>query len=420
MLAREVDVAIIGAGPYGLSISAHLAGSGVSFRVFGDPMRSWLDMARGMYLKSFGFATRVYTPQGSMSFVDYCRARGLESHEPCAIADFARYGIWLQRQVVPEVEQVEVTGVAADGRRGFRVTLASGESLGARRVVVAVGLKYFARLPVALAGLPPTLVSHTWQRDDYTSLAGKDVCVIGAGQSALEAAALLKEGGARPQLLVRQARVLFLGRMPAERSLWERFRAPLSGLGPGMKSWLLETFPAAMHYAPRDLRLNLVRRHLGPSGAWWLRDRVEGHLPIHTRCVVREAVARGGRVLLRVHEEGQGEREIQADHVVAGSGFEVDVDRLLFLDPGLRARIRRIEKAPALNRRFESSVAGLFFVGPAAANSFGPLLRFVAGAAYVAPTVARHLARRGSVPAKHLGQGPHSGQELRGGMHEPR
>jgi cation diffusion facilitator CzcD-associated flavoprotein CzcO len=411
MPAREVDVAIIGAGPYGLSIAAHLSGNGVSFRVFGDPMRSWLDMARGMYLKSFGFATRVYTPQGSMSFVEYCRDRGLEWHEPCAIADFARYGIWLQKQVVPEVEQVEVTGVAtADDRRGFHVTLASGEPLLARQVVVAVGLKYFPRLPEALAGLPPTLVSHTSQHDDYAWLAGKDVCVIGAGQSALEAAALLKQGGARPHLLVRQSRVLFLGRMSANRSLWERLRAPQSGLGPGMKSWLLETFPAAMHYAPRNLRLNLVRRHLGPSGAWWLRDRVEGQLPIHTRCVVREAVARGDRVLLRVHDEGQGEREIEADHVVAGSGFEVDVDRLTFLAPELRARIRRIEKAPALNRRFESSVAGLFFVGPAAANSFGPLLRFVAGAAYVAPTVARHLTRRGSVPAQHPGQGPHPRQ----------
>jgi len=35
---------------------------------------------------------------------------------------------------------------------------------------------------------------------------------------------------------------------------------------------------------------------------------------------------------------------------------------------------------------------GLYFIGPSSAFSFGPMFRFVAGAAYAVPVAARHLA----------------------------
>jgi hypothetical protein len=390
---RDIDVVIVGAGPYGLSLAAFLRDNGGRFRIFGRPMRSWLQMPDGMFLKSFGFATNVYTPGGRLSFVEYCRERGLETFEPCAIADFARYGLWAQSQAVPELEQEDVIGIAAAPGGGFLATLASGETVHARRVVVAVGLTYFARRPAVLEGLPSALASHTSDHREFAGFAGRDVCVLGAGQSALEAAALLREQGARPRLLVRAPSVRFAGRMATERTLLERLRAPQSGLGPGQKSWLLEKFPAALHYAPQTLRLNVLRTHLGPSGTWWLRDRVVDKMPIDTGCRVLGASARSGRLALRVASARDGEREIETDHVVAGTGYEPDVDRLPFLDAGLRARIRRVERAPALSRHFESSVPGLYFMGLASAPSFGPLFRFVVGAEYAAPALARHLAR---------------------------
>lgn len=396
MASGSTDVAIVGAGPYGLSLAAHLRQRGVAFRIFGEPMKFWFEMRKGMYLKSFGFATNVYVPDGKLSFVEYCRERGLEEREPCAIADFARYGVWVQEQAVPELERAEVTRVAAD-QDGFRLTLSTGEVVRARQVVVAVGLRYFARMPEGLAGLPASVASHTSQHHEFARFAGQDVCVVGAGQSALEAAGALREHGARPRLLVRGSVVRFSSKTPIERPVWQRLRAPTSGLGPGLKSWLLETFPPALHYAPAEMRLRLVRRHLSPEGAWWVRDRVEGKIPIHTGCTILGSGLRGDRVVLQVVEAGKGEREIEADHVIAGTGFEVDVDRLQLLDEGLRGRIRRIERAPALNRHFESSVPGLFFVGAASVMSFGPLFRFVVGASYAAPRVARHLARQGGV-----------------------
>jgi cation diffusion facilitator CzcD-associated flavoprotein CzcO len=55
-----IETAIIGAGPYGLSIAAHFRSRGISFRVFGRPMDSWLrHMPKGMHLKSDGFASNL-------------------------------------------------------------------------------------------------------------------------------------------------------------------------------------------------------------------------------------------------------------------------------------------------------------------------------------------------------------------------
>lgn len=396
MRSRVVDVAIVGAGPYGLSLAAHLKAGGVSFRIFGEPMRTWLDMPQGMYLKSLGFATNVYTPNGRLGFVAYSEERGLETSEPCAIADFARYGIWVQKWEVPELERTNVTGISHTGSL-FKLTLANGETVCATKVVIAVGVNHFARMPSELAALPRALASHTSHHSDYANFSGKDVCIVGAGQSAFEAARLLQDAGARPQLLVREGAIEFSGKMPAHRGLWQRVRRPHSGLGPGLKNWVLETFPLLVHFLPDRWRLPFVKAHLGPQGAWWLRDRIEGKVPIATGCSLVAAAPHEGRLSLLVRAADGSQRTIVCDHVIAGTGFEVDIDRLAFIDADLRGRIRRLERAPALDYRFRSSVPGLYFVGFASSPSFGPLFRFVAGAAYTSRALSRELARESRV-----------------------
>jgi NADPH-dependent 2,4-dienoyl-CoA reductase/sulfur reductase-like enzyme len=390
MALHPLDVAIAGAGPYGLAIASHLRCLNVAFRVFGEPMRFWLDMPKGLFLKSFGFATTIANPHG-LRYDEWCRERGLQTLEPCSMESFAEYGLSVQRTLVPEVESQEVVHVAQDGGL-FRLTLSGGERLLARRVVVAVGLRYFQRLPPALRSLPAELASHTAQHGNYQRFRDKDVCVIGAGQSALEAATLLREAGARPRLLVRGDGPVFHTKTPLERNLVERLRAPITVLGAGRMHWVLQHFPMLMHYVPERFRVPFTRGYLGPAGAWWLRERFEPHVPVHRRCAVVSARAANGGVVLTVREDGV-EREIQADHVVAGTGFEVDVDRLSFLSEDLRARVARVELAPRLDRHFQSSVPGLYFVGVLSMFSFGPLFRFVAGTAVSAPRVARHLAR---------------------------
>jgi hypothetical protein len=77
----------------------------------------------------------------------------------------------------------------------------------------------------------------------------------------------------------------------------------------------------------------------------------------------------------------------------------VDIDRLTFIADELCRNIRRLERGPALDRHFQSSVAGLYFVGFASSPSFGPLFRFVAGAAFTSRSLSRTLALSGGVRA---------------------
>ncbi len=388
----SIDVAIIGAGPYGLSLATQLSRRGVEHRIFGPPMHAWRSMSPGMYLKSLGFATSIPTPQPHFTLPEYCRARRLEDYEPIEIATFAQYGVWVQQSLVPYVEETAVTELKRQGD-GFVVTLDTGESVRTRRVVVAVGLTYFETIPEAFGALPGDLVSHTAQHGDFSPFSGRDVTVIGAGQSALQAAALLHEHGAQVRIVARhEVHWGWRGPREWERSLVDRVRVPISVLGHGRENWVLQHIPMLMHHLPDDRRVPFTRTHLGPGGAWWLRERVEGKFPIHERSAVLSATATGGKVRLRVREDGSGECDILTDHVIAGTGYEVDVDRIGFMNPDLAREVRRIERAPRLSRHFESSVRGLYFIGPASAFSFGPLFRFVAGAAYATPVVARHLA----------------------------
>ena len=223
------------------------------------------------------------------------------------------------------------------------------------------------------------------------TFAGRDILVIGAGQTALEAAALLHEGGGRVQILAR--RDVWWSDRFGKRSIIEALRNPNSTMGPGRENWVLQHIPMLAYYLPDDVRVRFTRRHLGAFGAWWLRDRVEARIPVLRQTSLVSVSARNGRASLRVRSATGEESVIEADHIVSATGYEADVDRLPFISPELAGKIRRIERAPALSPYFESSVPGLYFVGPVAAFSFGPLVRFVCGAAYTTPKVARHITR---------------------------
>jgi hypothetical protein len=349
-----------------------------------------------MNLKSLGFATSIPTP-GGQTFPEYCRSRGLEDYEPIEFATFAEYGLAIQKERVPYVEETRVTDLQRSNNE-FVLTLETGERLWAKRVVVAVGLTYFPRVPEVLAGLPADRLAHTWGPKDFDSFANKDVVVVGGGSSAMETSALLHEHGARVQLVAR-GDLHWGGRGPREweRSLIDRIKLPISTTGHGRENWVLDHFPMLMHYLPAQKRIAFTRSRLGPSAAWWLRDRVEGKVSIKRRTAVLQAgVDADGKVSLRVREEGVGEYEVKADHVIAGTGYEFDVDRIPFISPDLAKQIQRWDRAPRLSRHFESSVRGLYFMGPVAAMSFGPLVRFVAGSYFALGVVARRLAQRPS------------------------
>jgi cation diffusion facilitator CzcD-associated flavoprotein CzcO len=388
----ETDVAIIGAGPYGLSLAAHLRARGVKYRIFGEAMRFWLNMPVGVNLKSLAFATSIPIPKSGYSFPNWCRQHGLEDFEPCTMQSFSAYGLEIQKRFVPDVEEVLVTNVSLRAV-GFEVTLSSGERLHSRKVVVCTGLSGLAQIPDVLRKLGPDRMRHTFDISDYREFRNKTVTVIGAGASAIEAGALVCEAGGCSEIFVRGQEAVFHGRTPRVRPLWQRIKNPMTVLGAGRDNWVLQQLPLSVHMLPRERRTRFVKRYLGPASPWWIRDRVLGKVPIHVRHEVVEVGKAGQRVQLKVRDGEGSLRNVEADFVIAGTGYNVNLSRLKFLDPEISDRIHRIEAAPTLNINFESSVPGLHFTGPLSFMCFGPLFRFVTGAEVTSRRLARHLSR---------------------------
>jgi cation diffusion facilitator CzcD-associated flavoprotein CzcO len=389
----DTDVAIVGTGPYGLSLAAHLRARGVKYRIFGEVMRFWRDMPVGINLKSLAFATNIYVPKHGHSFPNWCRQNGLEDFEPCTMQSFSAYGLEMQKRFVPDVEEVLVTKVSLRSG-GFELALSSGERLQASKVVVCTGLSGLAQIPDVLRELRPDFMRHTFDISDYGEFRNKTVAVVGAGSSAIEAGALVREAGGSSEVFVRGQEAVFHGRTPRERPLWERIKNPTTVLGAGRDNWLLQQLPLMVYRLPRERRTRFVKRYLGPSSPWWIKDRVLGKVPIHVRHEVIEASNANQRVQLKVRDGEGGSRNVEVDFVIAGTGYDADVSRLKFLDPEILRRIDRIERAPTLSINFESSVPGLYFTGPLSFMCFGPLFRFVTGAKVASGRLARRLSRR--------------------------
>jgi thioredoxin reductase len=391
------DVAIIGAGPYGLSTAAHLKARGVDFRIFGSPMEFWLKhMPKGMHLKSEGFASSLYDPKSTFTLEAYCKERGLPyAHigTPVPLETFSSYGLEFQKRLVPELENEWVNSVQRTAT-GFQVTLASGEVFTARRVVVAVGLTYFEYLPPELAALPKDFVTHSSKHSSLEHFKGREVAVVGAGASALDLAALLHQGGASVQVIARVPKIRFHDPPDNLNPSWlDRLRTPVTGIGPGWKLFLCTNLPLVFRQMPEKFRLDKVHRILGPAPCWFTKEQVVGKVGFNLGVSIREATFQNGRVSLQLTDNTGTRKTLTADHVIAATGYKTDLQRLAFLDSDILRGIRSVERTPVLSSNFESTVSNLYFVGVTAANTFGPMLRFAYGAGFAASRLSRHLAR---------------------------
>lgn len=350
-------------------------------------------MPRGMRLKSEGFASNLYDPDSEFTLKAYCQKNHIDYADiglPVPLETFVEYAREFQRRYVPHLEQVEVRSLVQRAS-GFELTTAAGEVVHSRRVVVATGIMNFAHLPPPLENLPESIVTHSSHHSNLASFRGRQVAVLGAGASALDMAALLIEAGAAVQLIARRNVIPFHDPPREPRPFIERIKAPRSGLGTGWRSRLCTDAPMLFHAMPRYLRLRAVARHLGPAPCWFVRNAVADRVPMHLGATLEGVHAIGERVQVAFSQRGS-KQQLEVDHVIAATGYKVAVSRLRFIDRSIQSRIRCVAETPILGRRFESSVPGLHFIGAAAANSFGPLLRFAYGANFAAKRVARHFA----------------------------
>ncbi len=388
------EVLVIGAGPFGLSISAHLSAREIGHRIVGRPMDTWrAHMPVGMWLKSEPYASEIAAPNPGFDVGSYCKQQGIAYNnrvKPLSVEGFTDYGDWFTKELVPGVTDITVTAVEAVSG-GFKVSFADADPMTARQVVVASGVLPFAALPDELAGLPHDLATHTAEHRYLDKFSGRTVAVLGAGQSALETAALLHESGAQVQLVVRRPAVQWVDPNPETISGFGYVKRPVVRLCEGWHCAFWNT-PAAFRMLPRQMRITKARTVLGPAGAWWLKDRVDGVIDTVTSHKVAGAEPHGGGVRLTL--DGPRQQTLDADHVIAGTGFKIDLTRLGFLGDALRGRIETLAGYPVLSRAGESTVPGLYFVGAPAAVSIGPSARFIAGTHTAVRPLVHSVARR--------------------------
>lgn len=376
----RVSTAVVGAGPYGLSVAAHLRARGVETAVLGRPMSFWQGMPPQMMLKSPWTASNLSDPASRYSLDRYVDETG-RREEPLPIAYFLQYAGWFRRAAVGEVDERLVRRISpVDG--GFRLDLEDGASLEADRVVVAVGIARFPHVPDFAAALPGELVTHGQHFDDPTRFAGKKVAVIGRGQSALEWAVLTREAGADTELLARGP-VRFVDRRFAHTPVLRHAFYPPDDVGPPGLNQLVSR-PRLFGMLPAETRVRWGMRAVRPAGADWLEPRFGG-MPTTEGVDVAGAEEKGGRVALRL-SDGTA-REV--DHVILGTGYRPHLGRLDLCSDELIERVAMADGYPVLDPTFQTSVPGLHVVGALAAYSFGPVFRFVAGAGRAARGVAR-------------------------------
>jgi thioredoxin reductase len=360
-------------------------------------MDSWLaHMPKGMMLKSDGFASDIYDPESAFTLRQFCAERGIEYADagvPVKLETFSAYGLAFRDRMVPELEDKMVISVNRS-RDGFRLQLDDGETVQARSVVLAVGITHFAYVPENLAHLPAEFLSHSARHHEVEPFRGRNVVVIGGGSSAMDLAGLLREAGADVQLVSRREELKFHSQPTGKpRTRWQELRHPQSGLGPGMRSRFFANSPLAFHYLPERFRVEAVRRTLGPSGGWFIRDKVIGKVPLHLGCTPQGAKVQDGKVRLNVRAADGSEREIVTEHIITATGYRVALERLTFLNREILTQLKTVMGSPVLSSTFESSVPGLYFVGVAAANSFGPVMRFAFGAGFAARRVTQTMVK---------------------------
>jgi FAD-dependent urate hydroxylase len=392
MASRHSTIAIIGAGPYGLALGAKLTAAGAEFVMFGRPM--------GFWQQSVPLGTRLISGWITCSLADdtfdygsYLTAMRAVPPRLFMAEQFLDYGLWFQRNTCAAPDERMVTHLSREGR-SYRLQLNDGSEMTADRVVIATGLKPFAVRPEQFAGIGDGLVVHTSDLRDLSAFSGKRIAVIGAGQSAMDCAALLCEQSAQVEIIARAPEVRWKG-------------SDDSNLLPEKPTWTLHgaiqdlrSEPGIYRRLPAFVRrreLNLVLR---PAAVRSLLPRLASARFSLGTCV-EGASQNGDAIDLRL--SGGGSRTV--DRVVLGTGYRVDLAAIPFLSAELLRRVHTYDGYPKLSTKMESSARGLYFVGAAAASSFGRMMWLIRGARWAADTVSGALLKY-SRPAKQSVSAP--------------
>jgi len=368
--AEPVDLAIIGAGPAGLSLAAWAQESGISYQVFGEPLSFWKRHIPPLCLRSPPVATNLSSPRPGHTYLDFARDHGIEDGPQIEMSDFIGYA----------TEFCDTHGIRTS--HGFIQTIQyrdncwglkyGEETLLAKNVAIAIGLNGSQRNP----GLPDAM-SPMWNYvgniHDYGRFKGQRVAVVGGGQSGVEAALLAAGAGADVHLAIREDGVKFRSlHAPGEwfyRNLFKHSRL-LMPLLPG--------------FAQDRLLAYLLEGTAEPA----LKDRLEqGDITLHTNASIAPIETHSATFVIR----RPCKEPVDVDYVIVAAGFNYDIRKMkMFVDLPILER----GGLPILNRYAMSSMPNLYFTGMSALRLVGPQCQFVSGSGVMSPRIISGIKAR--------------------------
>jgi FAD-dependent urate hydroxylase len=384
-MSQHTEFLIIGAGPFGLAMAAYASHHHMDYVVVGTPMGFWhRHMPQGMYLRS---ACDWHLDPLNMHTIEaYLHTQQLRPAdvEPLARDVYLRYAQWFrgQKRIEPQAQVVEQLNHAPDAPHAFEAILASGGSITARHVLLAVGFQYFKNVPTDLAqSIPPGCFSHTCDCVGFDAFRGKRCLLVGGRQSAFEWAALLHEHGAA--------------------AIHLSYRHDTPQFQPSDWSWVNPLVDAMVDDPGWFRRLAADEKQALNQRFWaegrlklepWLKPRID-HDTITlwptSRVVSCRRLPQGVvEVTLDV-----GER-LTVDHIILATGYKVNMANIPFLSRGnILPRLQLSNGYPVLDEHFQGTVPGLFITSMPATQDFGAFFAFTVSVRASACIIGAFLQR---------------------------
>jgi FAD-dependent urate hydroxylase len=376
---RSPELLVIGAGPYGLAVSAHAQAKGIETVTLGTPMGFWRDhMPADMFLRS-GSDWHLDAAH-EHTFEAYLAERGIAPADvdPIPISVYLDYVDWFSAQKRLAVDDLRVQRLRrADGR--FVAELDDGRQIEADAVVAAPGIAGFAALPPWASSLPDARRAHTVDLVSFDRLLGARCLIVGGRQSAYEWAALLCDAGAERVDLVHRHDVPRFA--PAD---WSFVDAHIDDTLRTRGWW--RSLPPTEREAIVRRFWEVGRLTLEPWIVPRLDDRVH-RLP-GTSVVHAEDDGRAARVSL---SDGQ---RLEVDFVVLATGYRADLATVGYLAGLVGDDVAVQDGFPVLDECFGSTAPGLYVAGFPSTRDFGPFFGFMRGAVPTASIVVEDLLAR--------------------------
>ncbi len=381
-MPTPLPLLIIGAGPFGLALSAYAKRMQIEHLVLGKPMSFWKEhMPAGMYLRSD--CEWHYDPFNEHTILRYLETRQLkpEEVEPLTLAFYLSYAEWFQKQ--KGIEALPALVQRLDFANGcFEASLTDKTTLAARNVVLALGFRYFKNVPEPFPSLfPAGRFAHTCELVDFAPLRNKRVLIIGGRQSAFEWAALIREHGAEVVYMsYRHATPSF------EVSDWSWEKEIVDNIAQHPR-WFRDLSEAEKEQLQHRLWAE-GRLKLEP----WLAQRIvheQIQLFPHSQVTACRELP-NGELEVRVNETN-----LHVDQIILATGYKVNVAQIPFLAQGnLLPQLEIKNGFPVLDESFQSNIPGLYFTSMCATQDFGPFFAFTAAVRASAKLIGEGLKER--------------------------